>query len=298
MYKYIFMILLFLLFLYVKYNTNLIEGQKKDDKDKDGDDEDGDDEDGDDEDGDDEDGDDKDKDGDDKDKDGEDKDGDDEEDGDDKDKDGEDKDGEDKDGEDKDKDGDGGESYGGDGGYGGGENYGGGESYGGDGGYGGKGDTGEDTDNEEDNWGEDKEKKDTSNMNNTKYIPSAGTNYMLNNYVMSNHKITFPHIISKTKYETTCNKPQVFKYTNVEYKKNFYDKKSNKIDTLNWYFRPIITGQKNMHDMYKLETDIDKYSMNDPLNDVYMNPKSIKNEIATFPSVKQPIKNTLFKDGK
>ena len=292
MYKYIFMILLFLLFLYVKYNTNLIEGQKKDDKDKDGDDEDGDDEDGDDEDGDDEDGDDKDKDGDDKDKDGEDKDGDDEEDGDDKDKDGEDKDGEDKDGEDKDKDGDGGESYGGDGGYGGGENY------GGDGGYGGKGDTGEDTDNEEDNWGEDKEKKDTSNMNNTKYIPSAGTNYMLNNYVMSNHKITFPHIISKTKYETTCNKPQVFKYTNVEYKKNFYDKKSNKIDTLNWYFRPIITGQKNMHDMYKLETDIDKYSMNDPLNDVYMNPKSIKNEIATFPSVKQPIKNTLFKDGK
>ena len=135
-------------------------------------------------------------------------------------------------------------------------------------------------------------------MNNTKYIPSAGTNYMLNNYVMSNDKITFPHIISKTKYETTCNKPQVFKYTNVDYKKNFYDKKSNKIDTLNWYFRPIITGQKNMYDMYKLETDIDKYSMNDPLNDVYMDPKSIKNEIATFPSVKQPIKNTLFKDGK
>ena len=152
--------------------------------------------------------------------------------------------------------------------------------------------------NEEDNWGEDKEKKDTSNMNNTKYIPSAGTNYMLNNYVMSNDKITFPHIISKTKYETTCNKPQVFKYTNVEYKKNFYDNKSNKIDTLNWYFRPIITGQKNMYDMYKLETDIDKYSMNDPLNDVYMDPKSIKNEIATFPPVKQPIKNTLFKDGK
>ena len=255
MYKYIFMILLFLLFLYVKYNTNLIEGQKKD---KDGDDKDGDDKDGDDED---KDGDDEDKDGDDEDKDGDDKD----------------KDGDDGEDDEDDEDGDEGE-----------------ESYGGGGSYGG----GDDTD-EGDNLGvEGKEKKDTSNMNNTKYIPSAGTNYMLNNYVMSNDKITFPHIISKTKYETTCNKPQVFKYTNVEYKKNFYDNKSNKIDTLNWYFRPIITGQKNMYDMYKLETDIDKYSMNDPLNDVYMDPKSIKNEIATFPPVKQPIKNTLFKDGK
>ena len=137
-------------------------------------------------------------------------------------------------------------------------------------------------------------------MNNTKYFPCSGpnTNNMLNYYVKSNDKITFPKIISKTKYNTTYNKPQVFKYTNQDYEKSLYDKKSNPINTLIGYYRPIITAQTNIHEMYNHEKKIDEYLTNDPINDVYMHPNSIKNEIATFPSVKKPVINTLLKNDK
>ena len=220
MYKYIFMVLLFLLFIYVKYNTNLIEGQKKEEEDKE----------------------------------------------------------DDLKEEDKTDD---------------------------------KTDLKEEDLKEEDKEGEEeggedekkneKKVKDTSTMNNTKFFPSSGlsNNQILTNYIECDQEIRFPKIISKTKYKVTYDNPQVFNYTLKEANKSLYDNKSKPKDTIMGYYRPIITAQKNIYDMYELEKEIDQYLINDPMNEVYMNPESIdKYKIATFPFVKKPVINTLLNNNK
>ena len=158
----------------------------------------------------------------------------------------------------------------------------------------------------EEEGGEDEKKnekkvKDTSNMNNTKFFPSSGlsNNQILTNYIECDQEIRFPKIISKTKYNVTYDNPRVFNYTLKEANKSLYDNKSKPKDTIMGYYRPIITAQKNIYDMYELEKEIDQYLINDPMNEVYMNPESIdKYKIATFPSVIKPVINTLLKDGK
>jgi len=154
----------------------------------------------------------------------------------------------------------------------------------------------------EEEGGEDEKKnekkvKDTSTMNNTKFFPSSGlsNNQLLTNYIECDQEIRFPKIISKTKYKVTYDNPRVFNYTLKEANKSLYDNKSKPKDTIMGYYRPIITAQKNIYDMYELEKEIDQYLINDPMNEVYMNPESIdKYKIATFPSVIKPVINTLL----
>jgi len=224
MYKYIFMVLLFLLFIYVKYNTNLIEGQTKEEEDR-------------------------------------------EDDLKEEDKTDDKTDLKEEDLKEDLKEGD------------------------------------EEGDEEggEDEKKNEKKVKDTSTMNNTKFFPSSGlsNNQILTNYIECDQEIRFPKIISKTKYKVTYDNPQVFNYTLKEANKSLYDNKSKPKDTIIGHFRPIITAQKNIYDIYDVEKEIEEYLINDPINDVYMHPESIhKYKIATFPFVIKPVINTLLNNDK